>query len=241
MKQTVSIFRTAPRARYTAITALVLSITLTACQPDEAPVAPDPAPQDVYFDRLSKLCGKAFSGKMVSDQEADADMVDRPMIMHVAKCSPNEIQIPFHVGPSETEGADGQWDRSRTWIITRTEGGETTGLRLKHRHRHEDGSLDSSTNYGGDTVSQGTASQGTAERQEFPVDDESIALFKAEGLDQSITNIWAVEVSAPGTDDARFAYELRRPPVSDTEEGRLFRVEFDISQPVPAPPPPWGD
>jgi hypothetical protein len=30
-----------------------------------------------------------------------------------------------------------------------------------------------------------------------------------------------------------FAYELRRP-------NRHFRVEFDLSRPVPAPPPPWG-
>ncbi|HEY9092463.1 hypothetical protein [Parasphingorhabdus sp.] len=233
MKQAV---RTS-RPVFAALAAMTLSAVLSGCQPDEAPVAPDPSPQDVFFfDRLSKLCGKAYSGQMVSDQAVDADMADRPMIVHVANCSQSEIQIPFHVGPSESEGADGAWDRSRTWIITRTEDGDKTGLRLKHRHRHEDGSLDSSTNYGGDT-----ASQGTAGRQEFPVDDESIALFKAEGLDQSVTNIWAVEVSAPGTDDARFAYELRRPPVSETEEGRLFRVEFDLTQPVPAPPPPWGD
>jgi hypothetical protein len=30
-----------------------------------------------------------------------------------------------------------------------------------------------------------------------------------------------------------FAYELRRP-------NRHFRVEFDLTRPVPAPPPPWG-
>ena len=226
-----------PRPLLAALAAMTLPFALIACQPDEAPVAPEASAQDAFFfDRLSKLCGKAYSGQMVSDQEADADMAGKPMIMHVTNCTKDEIQIPFHIGPSQADGADGAWDRSRTWIITRTEDGDKTGLRLKHRHRHEDGSLDSSTNYGGDT-----ASQGTAGRQEFPVDDESIALFKAEGLDQSVTNIWAVEVGAPGTDDARFAYELRRPPVSDTEEGRLFRVEFDLTQPVPAPPPPWGD
>ncbi len=30
-----------------------------------------------------------------------------------------------------------------------------------------------------------------------------------------------------------FAYELTRP-------GRRFRVEFDLSAPVPVPPAPWG-
>ncbi|MEP2101966.1 MAG: hypothetical protein ABJP02_10700 [Parasphingorhabdus sp.] len=204
--------------------AAILTMVLSACEPGEPPVAPDPSLQDVYFERLSLLCDKAYPGQLVSDQEADADMMGQPMIMHVATCDQNQIQIPFHIS-----NADGTWNRSRTWIITRTE----NGLRLKHRHRHEDGSLDAVTNYGGDT-----ATEGTAERQEFPVDDESIALFKASDLDQSVTNTWAVEVSPPGEQEARFAYELRRP---ETSGGRFFRVEFDLSKSVDVPPPPWGD
>ena len=69
------------------------------------------------------------------------------------------------------------------------------------------------------------------------MDAESIASFKANGLDQSVTNIWAVEISPPGQSDAKFAYELRRPESAD---GRHFRVEFDLSTPVPVPPAPWG-
>ena len=46
--------------------------------------------------------------------------------MHVRECSEDAIRIPFHVGE----------DRSRTWVVTRT----ANGLRLKHDHRHEDGS-----------------------------------------------------------------------------------------------------
>ena len=34
--------------------------------------------------------------------------------------------------------------------------------------------------------------------------------------------------------DKRFLYELARPG------GRLFQVEFDLAEPVPAPPAPWG-
>jgi hypothetical protein len=206
------------------LSAGIFTLTLSACEPGDPPSAPEPSAQDVYFERLSILCGKAYPGQLVSDQEADAEMMGQPMIMHVATCDQNQIQIPFHIG-----NADGTWNRSRTWIITRTE----NGLRLKHRHRHEDGSLDAVSNYGGDT-----SSEGTAERQEFPVDDESITLFKAEGLDQSVTNTWAVEVSPPGQRDARFAYELRRP---ETAGGRFFRVEFDLAKSVETPPPPWGD
>ena len=62
----------------------------------------------------------------------------------------------------------------------------------------------------------------------FPVDAQSIATFRANGLDRSVTNVWQVEVSA-GT----YAYQLSR-------EGRLFRVEFDLTKPVAPPPAPWG-
>jgi hypothetical protein len=136
--------------------------------------------------------------------------------MHVRGCSASRIEIPFHVGG---QGSDGGWDRSRTWIVTRT----ATGLRLKHDHRHADGSADTLTMYGGDTADQGTAAY-----QAFPVDAESIALFTANDRRVSTTNIWAVEVKPD-----RFAYELRR-------ANRHFRVEFDLTRPVPAPPAPWG-
>jgi hypothetical protein len=105
-------------------------------------------------------------------------------------------------------------------VITRTE----SGLRLKHDHRHEDGSEDAVTQYGGDTVDPGTA-----ERQEFPADDFSKTLFRENGIPQSVENVWAMEVR-PGE---LFAYELRRP-------NRHFRVEFDLTRTVEAPPPPWG-
>lgn len=199
-----------------------LCVPLAACD-SPSTSAPEPSPQDLFFERLSLLCGKAYAGTLVSDQEADADMAGKPMIMHAASCDLNEIQIPFHIAEGKSE-----WDRSRTWIITRTD----QGLRLKHRHRHEDGSLDDVTNYGGDTESEGTA-----DRQEFPVDSESIASFKANGLDQSVTNVWAMEVSEPGQGDAKFAYELRRPESAD---GRHFRVEFDLSKSIAVPPAPWG-
>lgn len=144
------------------------------------------------------------------------------MVMHVRECSDARIAVPFHV-----QRADGTWDRSRTWLITRT----ATGLRLKHDHRHEDGKLDAATLYGGDA-----ATPGSAAAQEFPVDAESIALFKSEGRLVSITNVWRVEVDRAGVAAARLAYQLTRQPPN----ARLFRVEFDLTRPVAPPPPPWG-
>ncbi len=203
--------------------AIALSISLTACVPGNEP-KPQTSPQDLFFERISLLCDKAYEGKLVSDEEVDADFRGKAMVMHVARCNPDKVEIPFHVA-----GENDQWNRSRTWIITRTK----EGIRLKHRHRHEDGSLDTVTNYGGDTDDEGSA-----ERQEFPVDGESITLFQANELEGSITNIWAVDITAPGQNDAKFAYELRRP---DGPNKRFFRVEFDLSKVVDAPPPAWGD
>jgi hypothetical protein len=196
---------------------------LTACDP-VTEEQPETNPQDVFFERLSLLCGKAFPGQLVSTDDADADMVGKAMVMHVTNCDLDEIQIPFHVA-----GEDDAWNRSRTWIITRTE----NGVRLKHRHRHEDGSLDKVSNYGGDT-----ANEGTEGRQEFPIDAESISLFKTEGLQQSLTNTWAMELSPPGTKDPEFAYQLQRP---EGPHVRNFRVAFDLSAPIEIPPPAWGE
>jgi hypothetical protein len=186
---------------------ILAALALSGCAAVDAPERP----QAAFFDRLSALCGRAFEGRVSSPPvEADAQMASQRLVMHVRDCSADTIRIPFHVGEN----------RSRTWVVTRTAG----GLRLKHDHRHEDGSEDKLTQYGGDTVSPGTAS-----RQEFPADQFSKDLFVREKLPQSVPNVWAMEV-----EPARlFAYELRRP-------GRFFRVEFDLTRPVPAPPPPWG-
>lgn len=198
--------------------ALSCAAALSAC----ATTPPSANPQDAFWQALSSHCGQAFAGRMVSDEAPDADMRGAAMVMHVRECSASRIAVPFHV-----QRADGSWDRSRTWLLTRT----ATGLRLKHDHRHEDGKPDAMTLYGGDTAAPGTASA-----QEFPVDAESVALFRAEGRTVSVTNVWRVEVTPAGSAQARFAYQLlRRPP-----NARNFRVEFDLTRPIPAPPAQWG-
>lgn len=172
---------------------------------------PASTPKGTFFARLSAYCGQAFEGRIVSPPvEADADFAGKRLVMHVRDCSAETIRIPFHVGE----------DRSRTWVISRT----NAGLRLKHDHRHEDGSEDRVTQYGGDTVTSGTAA-----RQEFPADAFTKELLVREGNTAGVHNVWAVEVK-PGD---IFTYELRRP-------NRFFRVEFDLNRPVTPPPPPWG-
>lgn len=172
---------------------------------------PAPSPQQQFFQRLRALCGNAYQGRVVSADAADREMAGQRLVMHVRDCTDSEVRIPFHVGE----------DRSRTWVVTRS----ATGLRLKHVHRHRDGTEDTRSRYGGDTIGPGSA-----RRQDFPADSFSRDLFVRENIAESITNVWTMEI-VPG---ATFAYELRRPR-------RFLRVEFDLGRPVPAPPPAWGE
>lgn len=164
---------------------------------------------------------------MVTSDAADADLAGSAMVMAVTQCSATRIAVPFHV-----QNADGSWDRSRTWLITRTAAG---GLRLTHDHRHEDGSADAVTLYGGDT-----ADRGSARAQSFPVDAESIAMFGRAGPSPSVTNVWTVEVDPAGTPGGAYAYQLRRTVAGGAPAERHFRVEFDLARPIPLPPPAWG-
>ena len=197
-----------------AVIAAGLALSACSSEPAAPAAAPAEAPataQDAFFANLTELCGQRFEGKVVTTEAADSDFAGKRLLMHVRDCSADEIRIPFWVGA----------DRSRTWVVKRT----ATGLRLKHDHRHADGSPDAVTMYGGDT-----AQAGSAERQEFPVDAASVAMFTAHGMTASLRNTWAMEL-VPGK---RFVYELARP------DGRLFQVEFDLGTPVQLPPAPWG-
>lgn len=212
-----------------------LLLALAACSPStdpatqtEAPAGSTDAtttptetsPADTWMASLAAHCGKAYEGRIASNEPAQPDdaFEGKALIMHVRGCDNPErrIEVPFHVGD----------DHSRTWILTRTD----NGLRLKHDHRQQDGSPDPVTMYGGDT-----AVAGTATRQEFPVDAESITLFQENGLPASVTNTWAMEVN-PNT----FVYELARPQDELNPQRRLFRVEFDLTREVEPPPTPWG-
>ena len=196
---------------------LLIGSLLAGCAttaPTAVPTTAAVAAADAFMASLRALCGKAYAGRVAIDtppSPGNNAFAGKALVMHVRDCSADTIRIPFHVGD----------DRSRTWVITRTE----AGLRLKHDHRHADGSADAVTQDGGDTRDPGSAT-----RQAFPVDAESVAMFEREGLAASVNNTWAIDVE-PGT---RFVYELSRPG------GRLFRVEFDLGKSVPLPPPAWG-
>jgi hypothetical protein len=171
------------------------------------PGAPASTPAQAFFAAAAELCGKSFGGRVLVDTPPAADdpFAGQPLSIHFADCSDDRLRIPFHVGA----------DRSRTWLLTRTDG----GLKLKHEHREPDGTASRVTMYGGDS-----AAPGSATRQAFPADAESVAMFRKAGLAASVANTWALELE-PGR---RLVYELSRP------DGRLFRAEFDLAKPLPA-------
>lgn len=194
--------RTARSLAFTAFTA-----GMVACATFPAPESLQLAPaQEEFWTSIRAHCGRAYEGRMTFSSAVDTAMAGKRLVMHVRECDGNLIRIPFHVGD----------DRSRTWVLTRT----ASGITLKHDHRHEDGTPDAITWYGGDTRDAGEAG-----RQTFPADAHTISLNPVYG-----SNVWTMEI-----DSERFAYQLIR-----VGTDRRIRVEFDLTRAVPAPPAPWG-
>ena len=191
------------------LTTALLALLLVGCgAADRESAQPDATlPGEAFWAAVQRLCGNAYGGTVTESVPPDTIMSKSSLVMQVRECSPDTIRIPFHVGEN----------RSRTWVLTRTE----AGLRLKHDHRHEVGSEDSVSQYGGDTRETGSET-----RQEFHADSLTASLIPA-----ARTNVWTIEL-VPGE---RFVYALRR---EGTE--RRFRAEFDLRRAVTVPPPPWG-
>lgn len=163
---------------------LVLMLLPFLALSQAAPLVSIPT-HDAFFNGIAKHCGKAFKGEVVFDNDPSPTFA-QTLIMHVRKCSENQLQVPFHVGE----------DASRTWIITKT----GSGLNLKHDHRKPDGSNDPLTMYGGHTVDAGYE-----HAQSFPADQYSKELFVASGIPQSIGNTWQMFIY-----DDKFTYRLTR-------------------------------
>jgi hypothetical protein len=161
------------------------------------------APESHFWQRMSALCGSAHAGRLVEAPVGDTSFAGKDLVMHVRHCEDSLIRVQFHVGA----------DRSRTWVLTRT----AQGIRLKHDHRHADGTEDSVSQYGGESRAETTVADGL----EFPADSFTAAL-----IPPAATNVWTMIV-VPGT---RFVYALRREGTD-----RRFRVEFDLTRTVSAP------
>jgi hypothetical protein len=153
--------------------------------------------QDVFFDRFRELEGKKFAGKQVYIREDMDSWADFYLEMHVREFHENVIYLPFRVGENT----------SRTWTIYRE---PDNRLRLRHDHRHEDGTPEDLTLYGGYTV-QGS----DAFTQIFPADD-----YTCNMLPRICDNEWSMKFSE---DLSTFTYILKK-------SGELvFQADFDLT------------
>jgi len=157
-----------------------------------------------FWAKLKSHCGKAYEGELING--GNDDFAGKKLVMHVRTCEDDTVRIPFFVGE----------DKSRTWVLTMHDG----RIQLKHDHRHEDGSEDDVTQYGGMSTNVGLA-----DIQFFPADQETANL-----ISYASTNVWWITL-----DETSFTYNLRR-----MGSDRLFTAKFDLSKEVNTPSAPWG-
>lgn len=160
----------------------------------------------IFMETLKQHCGKAYEGTVVTPIADNDPFAGKKLVMHVRNCDENVIRIPFFVGE----------DKSRTWVLTMEDG----LILLKHDHRHEDGTDDKVTMYGGRT-----ANTGMAGIQFFPADQETADL-----IPYAANNVWWITV-----DETSFTYNLRR-----IGSDRFFSVNFDLTKEIETPDAPWG-
>ena len=139
--------------------------------------------QEAFFDRVKSLCGARFEGQSVFPEDPGDGFRDQLLVAVIETCNTDELRIPFIVGE----------DHSRTWILRKT----TDGLQLKHDHRHEDGTPDKITLYGGTA-----ALSGTEQTQSFPAD-----AYTADLIPEASTNEWILSLSE---DNNEITYYLKR-------------------------------
>jgi len=158
-----------------------------------------------FWETLKTHCGKSFEGQ-ITEAPANDDFRGKRLVMHVRSCNENTIKIPFFVGD----------DKSRTWVLTF----ENNRITLKHDHRHQDGTEDKVTQYGGTSPNSGLPGI-----QIFPADQQTCDLIA-----YASNNVWWITV-----DETSFTYNLRR-----IGSDRVFSVKFDLTKTIGNPSAPWG-
>jgi hypothetical protein len=164
-----------------------------------------------FFEALVSECGNAYAGEVkIQPDTINMFTGTEKMVIHFMECTDNQVIIPFHIENEDT----GEWDRSRTWIITLHE----DGLELRHDHRLPDGSDDEDTMYGGYTVDDGT--EHIQRFQSLPRTEDAGGDFRG----------WRIEFY-PGE---RYTYGT----IWNSEWNIM--VEFDLTETIGEPPKPWG-
>ncbi len=154
-----------------------------------------------FLNNIAQLCGQTFAGQETFIAEGRESWADKKFVMHVTVCEDNRVYVPFHLDD----------DQSRTWMFL-VENGR---LRFRHDHRHDDGTSEEITMYGGYADGNGSSLL-----QSFPADD-----YTCKMLPTACNAIWRVFLS---DDLTTFSYQLLY------EEELLFEGAFDISKNIAA-------
>jgi hypothetical protein len=152
-----------------------------------------------FLKNLASLCGQSFAGKQTYSKDGRDSWADKKLVMHVTVCEEDKVHIPFHVDEN----------KSRTWMFMFADG----KLRFRHDHRHEDGTPEDQTLYGG--YSDG---KGSDIAQCFPEDEYTKELLK-DGLKRQ----WNVSLNE---DMSKFIYDLI------IDDIIVFTAEFDLTKPL---------
>lgn len=152
-----------------------------------------------FMNNVASLCGKSFYGREVYVQPGRESWANKILFMTVSLCEDSLIHIPFHIDN----------DKSRTWMLMADNG----KLRFRHDHRHEDGTPEDQTLYGG--YSDGS---GDAFKQYFPADDYTRKL-----LTDTLDRQWNIILSE---DLSKMSYQLQY-------RGEIvFMADFDLTAPI---------
>lgn len=171
--------------------------------PAEAPAAQHVETHAAFLAQYGPYCGAAYAGRSVMvDLGEDHPLEGARLRMTIERCTDDEVRIPFQVDD----------DRSRTWILTRTD----RGLRLAHDHRYEDGTEHDANFYGGFADDRGSAT-----RQFFPSDARTIADRPAREI-----NVWSKEFDL---ENERYYYRLY------LRDELRYEAEFDLTRPLAVP------
>ena len=154
-----------------ALNLAVSAAAETSSQRQPSSQSTEAGSQADYWAALQSLCGARFEGEMTFPESGQDSFAGKLLVASFKSCEAAEMQIPFDVGEN----------KSRTWILRKVE----NGLELKHDHRHEDGSPDEITLYGGTTQTTGSALS-----QSFPAD-----AYTAELIPEASTNVWSISLN----------------------------------------------
>lgn len=152
----------------------VLPIVATASDSSTVQSSMRAASQHAFFAALLQHCQHRYEGASSFPTDPAHDFAGKLLVAEIAECSAEQIRIPFTVGS----------DRSRTWLIS----WQDNRLSLKHDHRHDDGTPDAVTLYGGIATSAGSPLA-----QAFAADAYTAQLIPA-----AASNVWILTLSADG-------------------------------------------